>query len=134
MISDPAGLSIKKCTCVNNRCIRSKISGDNLDCGRVELSADVKLTEAGRCQTIIEPGATGSSSELEIRVWSQWLQFEVVRTRPNRELGSQGYWLRSPAGWERSALISRRAGGQYVAVFVQSPTHLSHITLSYHFQ
>ena len=22
----------KKCTCVNNRCIRSKISGDNLDC------------------------------------------------------------------------------------------------------
>ena len=30
----------KKCTWVNNRCIRSKISGDNLDCRRVELSAN----------------------------------------------------------------------------------------------
>ena len=35
----------------------------------------------------------------------------------------------SPAGWERSATIARRVGGQYVAVFVQSLTHLSHITL-----
>ena len=30
----------KKCTCVNNRCIRSKISGGDLDCRRVELSAN----------------------------------------------------------------------------------------------
>ena len=32
LTSDPAELSNKKCTRVNNRCIRSKISGDNLDC------------------------------------------------------------------------------------------------------
>ena len=30
LISDPAELSNKKCTCLNNRCMRSKISGDNL--------------------------------------------------------------------------------------------------------
>ena len=30
MTSDPAELSNKKCTCVNNRCIRSKISGHTL--------------------------------------------------------------------------------------------------------
>ena len=37
LTSDPAELSNKKCTCVNNRCIRWKISGDNIDCWRVEL-------------------------------------------------------------------------------------------------
>ena len=36
-----AELSNKSCTCVNNRCIRSKISGYNLDSGRAELGADV---------------------------------------------------------------------------------------------
>ena len=53
LTSDPAELSNKKYTCVNNRCIQSKISGDNLDCERVELGADVTLTEAGEYQTII---------------------------------------------------------------------------------
>ena len=42
----PAELSDEKCTCVNNRCIRSNISGDNLDCQRVELSANVTLTRS----------------------------------------------------------------------------------------
>ena len=36
----------KKCTCVNNRCTRPKISGDNLDCWRVELSANVTLARS----------------------------------------------------------------------------------------
>ena len=53
LTSHPAKLSNKKCTCVNNRSIRSKISGDTLDCGRVELGADATLTEAGGSQTII---------------------------------------------------------------------------------
>ena len=53
LTSDPAELTNKKSTGVNNRCIRSKISGDNLDYVRVELSADATLTEAGGCQTII---------------------------------------------------------------------------------
>ena len=44
LTSDSAEQSNKKYTSVNNRCLRSKISGDNLDCGRVELSADATLT------------------------------------------------------------------------------------------
>ena len=32
LTSDPAEQSNKKCTSLNNRCFRSKISGDNLDC------------------------------------------------------------------------------------------------------
>ena len=47
LTSDPAELSSKKCISVNNRCLRSKISGDNRDCGRVKLGADATLTEAG---------------------------------------------------------------------------------------
>ena len=49
LTSDLAELSNEKCTCVNNRCIRSKISEDNLDYGWVELGADMTLTEAGGC-------------------------------------------------------------------------------------
>ena len=41
-----AELSNKKCTCVNSRYIRSKISGYNLDCGRVELGADMTPTRS----------------------------------------------------------------------------------------
>ena len=45
-IQTSAKLPNKRCTCVNNRCIRSKISGDNLDCGQVELDADVTPTRS----------------------------------------------------------------------------------------
>ena len=41
-----AELSNKRCTCVNNRCIRLKISEYNLNCGRVELDADVTPTRS----------------------------------------------------------------------------------------
>ena len=58
------------------------------------------------------------------------LQFEEVRTRPSRELGPRGPRLNSPAERGRNAAKDKGTGGQYVAVFVQSPTHLSHITLS----
>ena len=53
LTSDSAELSNKKCICVNNRCIRSKISGDNLECERIELCAAATLIEAGGRQTII---------------------------------------------------------------------------------
>ena len=48
-----------------------------------------------------------------------------MRTRPSREQGPQGPRLSSPAERERSAAKDGGTGGQYVAVFVQSPTHLS---------
>ena len=62
------------------------------------------------------------------------LQFEAVRTRPSRELGLQGPQLSSLAERERNAAKDKGTGGQYVTVFVQSPTHLSHITLSQPFR
>ena len=42
--------------------------------------------------------------------------------------------VEQPGERERSAVIAIGAGGQYVAVFVQSPSHLSHITLSQPFR
>ena len=67
----PAELSDEKCSSVNNRCIRSKISEDNLDCRRVELSANVTLVR-GRWMSnyYITPG-TGSSDQLERRCWNE---------------------------------------------------------------
>ena len=73
---------------------------------------------------------TGSS----VRVGVSKLQFEAVRTRHRRELGPQGPRLSSPAEQESSAAKDGGTGGQYVAVSVPSPTHLSHITLSQPFR
>ena len=57
-----------------------------------------------------------------------------VRTRSLQRLGPQGPQLSCQGERERCVVIARRVGGQYVAVFVQSPTHLSHnntfVTLS----
>ena len=69
-----------------------------------------------------------------VGVWSQLLQFEAVRTRPSRELGPQGPRLSSTAERERNAAKDNGNGGQYVAVFVQSTTHLSHIAFSQPFR
>ena len=64
-----------------------------------------------------------------ILVWSQLLQFEAVRTS-----SQQGHRLSCPAERERSAAKDRGTEGQYVAVFVQSPNHLWHITHSQPFR
>ena len=121
----------KKCTCVNNRCIRSKISGDNLVGRRVELSANVTLARSRWMSNYYITPATGSSDQLEFRAWSQWFQIELWEPALSRELGPQC------PGWaakenEKDALLwpEELGWGQYVAVFVQSPAHLSHTTLS----
>ena len=67
-------------------------------------------------------------------VWSQLLQFEAVRTSSQRRAGPRAPRLSSPAERERSAAKDGGTGSQYVAVFVQCPTHLSHITLSQPFR
>ena len=61
----------KKCTCVNNRCIRSKISGDNLDCRQVELSTNVTLARSRWVSNYYITPATGSSDQLEWRCWNE---------------------------------------------------------------
>ena len=56
------------------------------------------------------------------------LQFEAVRTRPSRELAPRGHRLSSPTERERNAAKDKGTGVNMLQ-FVQSPTHLSHITL-----
>ena len=67
--------------------------------------------------------AIGSSDQLERRCWNE--NHVPVKARP------PGPQLSSAGGRERKAVIARRVGeGQYVAVFVRSPTHLTHAILS----
>ena len=57
-----AELSNKRCTCVNNRCIRSKISGYHLDHGWVEFGANATLTGSRWTSNNYITSATESSS------------------------------------------------------------------------
>ena len=99
---DPAGLSDEKCTCVNNRCIRSKISGDNLDCRQVELSTNVKLARSRWASNYYITPATGSSDQLERRCWNE--------NHVPAEAGPPGHRLSSPGERERNAAMARRVG------------------------
>ena len=103
MTSDLAELSNKKCNSVNNRCIRSKISGDNLDFLWVELGVDVTST---RSRLWYNP----------VRQEVQLVGVRVLEIRCQREnqlqtegLRPSGPWLSSPGERERSAAIARRA-------------------------
>ena len=80
----------KKCTCVNNRCIRSKISGDQ---GRPWLSRGWI-----ECEIVTLAG-------------SRWMSnYYITPVEQPRRTGKKG--CDSQKSW----------GGQYVAVFVWSPT------------
>ena len=72
LTSDPAKLSDEKCTCVNNRCIRSKISGDNLDCRRVEMRANCDATGSRWMSNNYITRVRQDVSLLEIGEWSQY--------------------------------------------------------------
>ena len=110
LASDPTKLSDEKCTCVNNRCIRSKISGDNLDCRRVELSVNCDATgnrwaannDITRCDREVE--LVGDQNLKSV------LQFEEWEPDP-AEAGPLGPRLSNPVEQERNAAITRRAGG-----------------------
>ena len=133
LTSDLAELSNKKLTCVSNRCIRSKMSGDNIDCGPVELGVDATLTEAGAVKQLYNP-VPQEVLELGVSCYS-WREDAVERTSSQTEgLWSSGLRLSSPAERERNPDKDKGTGGQYVAVFVQSPTHLSLMTLSHPFR
>ena len=119
MTSDPAGLSDEKCTCVNNRCTRSKISGDDIDCRRVELSTNVTLTRSRWSSNYYTTPATGSSDQLERKCWNE--------NHVPAEAGPPGPRLSSPGERERNATVARRVGGSICCSSVQSPTHFSQI-------
>ena len=106
----------KKCTCVNNRCIRSNISGATLTVEGLNWVRIVTLAGSRWTTNYYKTPATGSSHLLERRCWNE--------SHIPEEAGPPGLRLSSPGERERKAVIARRVGGggQYVAVFVRSST------------
>ena len=102
----------KKFTCVNNRCIRSKRSGCDLGCRRVELSG---------VEQWYNRGETGSQA-VGVQGLKSAFQIELREPALSREAGHPGPRLSCPGKRERRTVMAGGAGGQYVAVFVRSPT------------
>ena len=109
LTSDPAELSDEKFTSVNNRCIRSKISGDNLNCRQVQLSANCDATGSRWMSNNYITRVRQEVNQLERRCWNE--------NHVPAEAGPLGLRLSSLRERERNAVIARRVGGgQYVAV------------------
>ena len=72
-------------------------------------------------------------AEFSSRLWFPVVvgdKMPLLEPAPDRGLGSSGPRLSNPKEWGRSASTVKGSWGQYVAVSVPSPTHLSHTTLS----
>ena len=111
-------LSIKRCTSVNNRCIRLKISGYHFDLwtGWIRCNCDTykKQVDVKQLYNPVPQMVWVSWSQLQLEFK---LQFEAVRTSSQQRAWALSEpWLSSPAEWERSADIIRGTRGQYVAV------------------
>ena len=102
-----------RCTCVNNWCIRSKISGYHLDLWtgwiRCNCNAHRKQVDVKQLYNQVPPTVWVSwSSSCNSRQWEP---------APDRGLAAlSDPRLSSKAEWERSAAIVRGTRGQYVAV------------------
>ena len=108
----------KKCTCVNNRCIQSKISGTTLTVEGLNWVRIVTLARSRWVSNYHITPVTGSSDQLERRCWNE--------NHVPAEAGPPGPRLSSPGEWERNAAVARRVGGSICCSSVQSPTLLSH--------
>ena len=71
MTSNPTELSDEKCTCGNNRWIRSNISGDNLECRRVDLGANMTLARSRWMSNYHITRCDRKSDQLERRCWNE---------------------------------------------------------------
>ena len=109
----------KKCTCVNNRYIRSKVSGDNLDCRRVELSANMTLARSRCTSNYYITRCDKKSDQLERRCCNE--------NHVPAEAGPPGPRLSSPGERERNATVARKVRESICCSSVQFPTHLSQI-------
>ena len=105
LTSDLARLSDEKCTCVNNRCIRAKLSGDQGTALIVEGLNWVRIVTLARSTWVsnyhLTP-ATGSSDQLERRCWNE--------NHVPAEAGPPGPRLSSLGERERKAAMARRVG------------------------
>ena len=98
----------KKGTGINNSCIRSKISGDNIDCRQVELSTNVTLAKGKWVSNYYITPATESSDQLQRTSWNE--------NHVPVEAGPSGPRVSSPGKLEINAAVARRVWGQYVTV------------------
>ena len=129
LTSDPAGLSDEKYTCVNNRFSQSKISGDNLDCRRVELSTNVTLARSRWMSNYYITLVTGSSDQLERWCWNEnHVPAEAGHRSP----------VEQPRRTGKKCCYGQKSGGQYVAVLfslqLTSHTIIPFVTLSNPFE
>ena len=114
----------KKCTCVNNRCIRSKISGDQgipwLSTGWIEYN--VTLARSRWVSNYYITPATGSSDQLEKSCWNE--------NHVPAEAGPPGLQLSSTGERERKAVIARRVWvGSVCCSHCSVSNSLSHTSL-----
>ena len=123
--------SIKRCTCVNNRCIWSRMAEYHLDLWTWLNSVQMRTTTGSRstsnsyitrCQRRLESVAVSCTVGGRVAVpfgdkISEW------DPAPDRGVGPSGTWLSSPAESGRSAAEIRETWG-----LSPSATHLSHIT------
>ena len=97
-------LSIKRCTCVNNRCIRSKISGYHLDLWKGWIRC---ICDAHRKQVYVKQ----LYNPVPQTVWVSWsqLQFEAVRTS-SRERACSPQWpsVEHPSRMRKKCCYSQR--------------------------
>ena len=120
----------KKCTCVNNRCIRSKISGDQrrpwLLKGWIECEIVTLVGSRWTSNCYITP-ATWSSDQLEFR--SVGVQISRREDARMRTMSQRSWALRPPVEQLRRTGKKRcyghKNGGSICCSSVQSPTPLS---------
>ena len=115
-------LSIRRCTSVNNRCIRSKISGYHLDLWTswIQCNCNAHWKQVDIKQLYNQVPQTAWVS------WSSSCSSRQREPAPDRGLRPSGPWLSSPAEWGRSAAILRGTWDQYVAVCAVSNSPLTH--------
>ena len=115
----------KKCTCVNNRRIRSKISGEQgrpwLSRGWTECEIVTLAGSRWSSNYYITP-ATRSSDQLERRCWN--------KNHVSAEAGPPGHRLSSPGEGGRKAMIAIRVGGSICCSLCSVSNSLSHTILS----
>ena len=112
----------KKCTCVNNRCIQSKISGVTLAVEGLNWLRIVTLTGSRWSSNYYITPATGSSDELERKCWNENHVPAVA--------GPQGPRLSSQGERERKAVIARIVGVSICCSLCSVSNSLLHTILS----
>ena len=118
----------KKCTCVNNRCIRSKISGNQgrpwLSRGSIECEIVTLAGSRWVSNYYITP-ATGSSDQMAFRAWSQCSRSSCGNQLSAERLGPQAPGWAAQENGKEILLYSQKSGGQYVEDLfsLQLPSH-----------